>query len=152
MATDPVAGPVLASVAAQTVMNAGRKAGEAVGILEEQHHPLKEIMAQIERHLARLEEMGEEDHQSDLTWLEVLGDLSHPVYLDKKGRKYQAIFVPSATTVTLNVLGVGLYLATLAAGWSFTPLPDKTEIWMQTPGTQANAVFYATDDIIGVAI
>lgn len=151
MAVDPVAGPVFASVAAQSAIQTSRKAGEAMGILQVEDEPLKEILAQIERCVRKIADFLEPDG-AEQAWLEVLKDGNAPIYLDKKGHKYQAIFVTVATSVVFNVFGLGTYTAALPAGWSFTPFPDKTEVWLSTAGTQANVLFLATDNTIGTAI
>lgn len=144
---EPMTAGVMGSVAHQTAASMAEQAG----LVHVEHEPLKEILAQIERHVAYLHRVTAEP-QADVMWLDTLGDLNNIRYIEKKGHKYQAIFTASALQVNINVLGLGNYAVNLPAGWSFTPLPDKSEISLQTAGTQANVLFLATDDVIGVAI
>jgi hypothetical protein len=130
-----------------------RRSGEELGLLQVEDEPLKLILAQIETHTKHIRHLLEDNNNAvDLQWLEVLHDSTLPVYIEKKGHLYQAIFTPGALTTVINVMGLGLYAAALPAGWSFTPFPDKTEIWLSTPGATANVMFLATDHDIGVAI
>lgn len=152
MAIDPVAGPVLGGVASRERAKILPASGEELALRLEGLEPLKHILADIEHHTKHI--LAELEERKELSWLAVLGDSTSPTYLEKKGFKYQAIFTPVAlTNVVFIVYGLAPYVvASLNAGWSFTPFPDKTEMYLQASGTQANVLLLATDNIIGVAI
>lgn len=153
MAIDPVAGPILAGIAGPTAHKIAAEAARAAGILEVEEQPEREILARIEQHLKGIRKVLENEPR-EIAWVEVLGDITQIRKLDKKGLRYQAIFTPVVlSNVVFNVVGLGPYVvASLPAGWSFTPFPNDTEIYLQAAGTNANVLFWATDDDIGVAI
>lgn len=72
-----------------------------------------------------------------------------------KNYLYNMIFVPNATTaMTANVLGLGTFLFTPAAGWVELDFPDGSELFLTstTPGTQQNIIFRLSNVPMGANI
>lgn len=150
----PVADTVMISGGVAASQKAIRKAGEQIGVVEEEHDPLKEILSRIERHVASILDAVGQPAKGNIDHLESFQDPIHVYFINNKGRKYTAIFTPVAVTINANVRGLGVYAPNLAAGWSFVVFPNGTEITVPSAtGTNpVNLLFMETDDTIGVAI
>lgn len=73
-------------------------------------------------------------------------------HLDTKGRRYNMIFVPNASTlITANIPGLGLFTFTAGNGWNELDFKSGTELYL-TSGSQQNVILRLSNVPLGANV